>query len=196
MIITRRAFIAGVSAALTLPIVDRFTSYLENFGEPLIEAPKRPDRVLYVVPEWYYEIGLDRKPGDLSFLPKVPLREALRIVYGWDTPSEDDLESLESGCGIECTNLDALIDDKFWWAHMDWVSQVGSEADAYHFLEGLGIGPKLLHGEEVGGLTFEDGPNPGCDYIGVTADDDISVSLLQHELNATGANVAVRIVEA
>jgi hypothetical protein len=193
--ITRRAFIAGASAALTLPIVDRFTSYLENFGEPLIEAPKRPDRVLYIVPEWEYQIGLDRKPGNFSF-PKVPLREALKMVYGWDTPNEDDLEYLQLNRGLENTNLDALIDDKFWWEHMEFVNRNGPAADAYYYLEGLGIGPNLQHGEEVGGLTFEDGPSPCSDYIGVCADDDISVSLLQHELNVTGANVAVRIVGA
>ena len=192
--IARRAFIAGVGATLTLNLADNYIAYFENHGEPLIEAPKRPDRVLYVVPEWEFQIGLDGKPGDFSF-PEIPLREAIKMVYGLDPSKEKDLENLRVNCGLEYTNFDALIDDKFWWEHMEYVNRNGPHADAYYYLDGLGIGPDLHHGEDVGGLTFEDGPMPCSDYIGVHADNYISVSLLQHELNATGANVAVRVVE-
>ena len=98
--ITRRAFITGVSAALTLPIYEKFYSHIEIFGEPFIESPKRPDKVLYVDPGYEWQIGLNGKPGDFDF-PKLPLREALIRVTGLDPSNREDLKVLQEECGYE-----------------------------------------------------------------------------------------------
>ena len=49
--ITRRAFLIGSAATITLSLVDKFYTFIENHGEPLIQAPKNPSGVLYVYPD-------------------------------------------------------------------------------------------------------------------------------------------------
>ena len=66
---------------------------------------------------------------------------------------------------------------------------------AFKLLEDLDIGPKLAGpGDEVGGLEFIDGDAPGHDYLGVHADDALSISLLQHRLNELDTGIAVELI--
>lgn len=66
-------------------------------------------------------------------------------------------------------------------------------ANAYRLLESLNIGPELGSGpDEVGELIFIDGAYPGNDYIGVHVYDDLSISLLQRQLNEQGSGLQLR----
>ena len=79
-----------------------------------------------------------------------------------------------------------------WWS--EYLDRRGPSAEAHYLLEGLDIGRDLrADGKVAGGLEFIDGPFPGNNYLGVHANDAISVSLLQHELNAISAGIAVKL---
>jgi hypothetical protein len=40
-----------------------------------------------------------------------------------------------------------------------------------------------------------DGPSPGSNYLGVHVYDNLSISLLQHRLNALGEDIAVEVID-
>ena len=65
---------------------------------------------------------------------------------------------------------------------------------AHQYLYWLDLGPELVvNGEIAGGLNFYDGPMPGNSYMGVHADCFVSLSVLQHRLNALGENTKLVI---
>ena len=37
---SRREFIIGTGGLITMSVLDRYITYIENHGEPLVEAPK------------------------------------------------------------------------------------------------------------------------------------------------------------
>ena len=65
--ITRRAFLIGSATTVTLSLVDKYYSFIENHGEPLIEAPKNPSSILYAFPDQDYQLALDGDPWDIEF---------------------------------------------------------------------------------------------------------------------------------
>ena len=87
---TRRTFLKGVGAGLILPSTwNLFANHLENFGEPLIRAPKVIDNVLYATC-WSddYQLSLDL-PDDEPPPADMTIREFRRSVDSdadyWDT---------------------------------------------------------------------------------------------------------------
>ena len=74
------------------------------------------------------------------------------------------------------------------WGRVD-----SPNARAYHLLESLDLGPDLTGPKAVGGLISIDGSCPGVDYLGVTAEDDISISLLQQRLNDLKTGIQVSL---
>ena len=188
---SRREFLVGTGRLITLSVLEHYLSYLENHGEPLIEAPKRAGDILYISPDADYQIGLNQNP----LCPKFPdwntvefLKEAWDYSYP-ETP--DGYRELYDDWGIAPENLKDPVPDS-WWD--DYFDRRGPSAEAHLLLETLDIGWELkANGEVAGGLRFIDGPAPGNNYLGVHADDDISVSLLQHELNAANSGIAVRV---
>jgi hypothetical protein len=187
--ITRRSFLIGVGSALTLPIVDKFVWHLDNNGLPLIERPSDPSKVLIVNRGDNYRIDLGRAPDEY---PTATWREFLVDKLGHPNPTTlSQFRQLYYDYGIKPRDLDTDCDCYFEY----WDQTESPNALAYKLLDELNIGPKLTGpSEEVGGLEFMDGPAPGHDYLGVHADDGLSVSLLQHRLNELGTGIAVELM--
>ena len=69
-------------------------------------------------------------------------------------------------------------------------------AQAYHRLEHLDLFDyESRGGKLIGGLNFIDGCHPGNDYLGVTADDALSASLLQARLLELDEKIKAELVE-
>jgi len=187
--ITRRTFLIGAGSALTLSIVDKFVWHLDNKGVPYIQKPENPSKVLFVDRAYDYEINLGRFPDDY---PTGTWRELLVDMLGHKNPTAlSQFKELYYDYGVKPHELDTECDDYYEY----WCRIASPNALAYNLLEGLNIGTKLAGpGDEVGGLEFIDGDAPGHDYLGVHADDDISISLLQHRLNELNTGIAVEVI--
>jgi hypothetical protein len=189
--ITRRAFLIGSAATVTLSLVDKFYTFIENHGEPLIEAPKNPSRILYAFPDRDYQLGLDGDPWVIDF----PYKNWLEYIVGdcgYETPTKlSDFREICWNYGLTPSQLREPVPDD---QQLELVERKGPHADAFHLLDCLEIGPDLdVEGQVVGGLKFYDGPMPGSNYLAVHTEDDISVSILQHRLNQLGQNIKVEL---
>ena len=186
--ITRRKFLVGAGSALTLPIVDKFIWHIDNKGQPLIEKPSNPGQVLYVNRDYDYQINLGRP---LEEYPTATWREFLVDKLGYKTPTTlSQFRELYYDYGMKPRELDADCDCYFEY----WDRTESPNALAYNLLEGIDVGLKLAGtGDGLGGLEFIDGDAPGHDYLGVHADNDLSVSLLQNRLNELGTGIAVEL---
>ena len=185
----RRQFLLGTAAGLVLPrYFDKVFSYVENYGEPLLELPRQPVETMYAVSErgTGYELNL----GDpWEEPPQMSIREFARYRAGddWERWYREDW----------CVDPDEPVD---WDAeiHYDYVLDHYIRHDAptalaYRYLENLDLGPQLQGATAVGEIRFIDGACPGNDYLGVDAIDDVSLSLLQNRLNElrTGIEIVV-----
>ena len=192
--ITRRAFLIGSGGLLTAGLVLKYETYLENVGRPLIQTPKRPHDVLYVYPDNEYQICLGPNPLE----PRVPTwREALRRYADLDVDWTKPLQAADYREIHEeyCIRPDQLDDEADWdWYVRIWGITDSPNANAYHLLEDLDIGPELA-GEngELGGIKFIEGSCPGVDYLGVHCEDELSISLLQAKLNELDTGLALRV---
>lgn len=119
-------------------------------------------------------------------------REFLVDKLGYKNPTTlSQFRELYYEFGIKPRELDTEYDD--YYEH--WALSESPNVLAYNLLDGLNIGPKLAGpGDKVGGLQFIDGDAPGHDYRGVHADDDLSISLLQHRLNELDTGIAVELI--
>jgi hypothetical protein len=182
---SRRQFLissTNAGAGLILPsYYDKVLSFIENHGEPLLEAPARFDDTLYAERESDYQLNLGKPVYDL---PEMTWREAIERYDLMPDASE-----LEDEFGITVADLDNPVD---WdWQMERWCRKDSPNARAFHLLDGLNIGTDLQHGDLVGGLTYHDGPCPGSDYLAVHAECDVSLSLLQHRLNELNTGIKV-----
>ena len=112
--------------------------------------------------------------------------------YNSENPDEIGECQLDDNYGITSWQLDLECDSEFY---IDaWCRNGSPNAQAYHYLDSLDLGPRPIRsGIEFGGLTFQDGPCPGSNYLGVHADDKISLSCLQERLNQLGENIEIRL---
>ena len=188
---SRREFIVGIGKLITLSLLDHYLSYIENHDEPLINNPKQVNDTLYVSCNNDYQIGLNQDPLIPTF-PDWNCIEFLDKAWGTTYPKtlEGYRELYDDWSLTPETENDPVPDD--WWS--EYLDRRGPSAEAHNLLEGLDIGWELkADGEVAGGLQFIDGPCPGNNYLGVHADNAVSVSLLQHELNAINSGIAVRL---
>ena len=192
--ITRREFIIrgfeGVTCALIAPDFYRqAVDHLHDKNVPLIVTPRDPKTVLYAV--WYgddYQLNVGPPDEDI---PTITWREFLEDYAGVD-PDELGDEDLEDTYGIDRDDLDR--DCSASWYEDAWCRTRSSNAQAYHYLSGLDLGPLSSHGGfDAGELQFIDGCCPGNDYLGVHIDGKISLSFLQERLNQLGENVEIKI---
>ena len=199
--ITRRAFIAGVSAALTLTLVDKFTWYLRNKGRPFIDAPECPSHILKVYPDseflrgypdGEFQICLDGSPWDIP--DQQPTWGDYFCYYLGEKEPESlsDFRYLYDKYGIRPSQLNDYFDELAWLDY--WIRNESPDAEAYRLLESLGIGSDLGAGKLVGGLQFIDVDSAVYTHLGVRADDEISISLLQHRLNELETGIAVEVI--
>ena len=186
--ITRRSFLIGAGSALTLTTVDKFIWHLNNNGMPLIEMPQDHNRVLYVSRGDNLRIDLGLIPDEY---PTATWREFLVDKLGLQNPTAlSDFREIYYDYGIKPRDLDTDCECYFEY----WDQNESPTALAYNLLDGLDVGPVLIGPDDkAGGLEFIDGPAPGHDYLGVHADDDLSVSLLQHRLNELKTGIAVEL---
>jgi hypothetical protein len=187
MSITRRQFLISSTRAgvgLILPsYYEKVFSFFENHGEPLLEAPARVEEDLYAWNDGLsYQLNLGKPDEEL---PVMTWREIIERYHmqGWWKELKEGYEITESDLDKPAWQ-DAYIDA---WCRVD-----SPNAKAFHLLEYLDLGTGTLHGKLAGGLTFYDGPMPGSDYIGVHADDEVTLSLLQHRLNEL--NTGIRVI--
>jgi hypothetical protein len=198
-VISRRGFLLGGAAAsaggLVLPsFFERALAHVEDRGEPLLEAARRADELLcarYEVDGWVLSVG---EP-----LEEVPVRTYAEL---WT----EQYGSFEAG---------VLADQGFTFAELesdpelracvpkpddrapDWKvldSIVTPEAEAFHLLSRLDLGPWDGYDEALGDLVFWDGPCPGNDYQGVHVESAIALSCLQHRLNQLGTGMKVHLL--
>jgi len=190
--ITRRSFLIGAGAVLTVDLVARFEWHIRNQGKPLILAPEKPDTILHVLPDSGYEIYL----GSWDEILERTHREALEDYCGLNMDKAklklSDYRMIWEDYGIRPRELDRPVSCDFL---AEGLPRAASPSGAAYFLlDRLNIGPDLNGpGNLVGGLEFVDGPMPGNDYLGVSCRDEISISLLQARLNELGENIAVRL---
>ena len=189
MSISRRQFLLGTSAGLILPaFYDKVFSYFENHNEPLLYPPKCTEKILYACAD--FAEGFQLNLGDPYAGPPAMTVRQFCEVYGWGDPEkwwrewhgleEDEWISMEGQM-----EPDIVFD---WWLRKD-----SSIARAYRFLESIDLGPELKDRVVVGQLVFIDGACPGNDYLGVEANDGITLSLLQQRLNELESRIEVRL---
>ena len=189
MSISRRQFILGTAAGLILPAYyDKVFSYWENHGEPLLQVPKQANLDLYALDlgSGDYEFNLGKPPLEP---PKMTIREFAYRYFG----NEDEYRDAWCWEEDEDVDFDAYMDPEYvldFWARSD-----SPNARAYWLLEDLDLGPHLSGEDAVGELRFIDGPCPGNDYLGVEADCDFTVGLLQKRLNDLNTGIRVSLVE-
>jgi len=188
MSISRRQFIVGTAAGLILPsYYDKVFSYFENHGEPLLEIPKQADLDLFAVDQgagYGYQLNV----GDpWAEPPEMTIREFAVHYYG------NEEFYLHFCDDEEEVNFDKLVDPMVvvdFWARSD-----SPNAQAFHLLYDLDLGPDLCGGDAVGQLKFYDGPIPGSDYLGVEATDEVTISLLQKRLNDLNTGIRISMAQ-
>ena len=133
------------------------------------------------------------KSSDWELPPTPTWAELLFDKQGEDRPSTlSEFRSIHNYHGILPSQLNDPCDEAYWFEC--WGRGESPNAEAYRLLDYLNIGSDLEVGDLIGGLKFIDGPCPGNDYLAVHADGEISASLLQHQLNVIGQNIAVKLV--
>jgi len=184
MSFTRRQFLlstVGAAGGFILPsFYSRALEFLEEAGEPLLEPPKRVVDELIICRERDGELNL----GDpWEPLPDMTWHQFLTRYH------PDTLDELENYWDLEESQLD---DEAPWdWVVGPWCRVDSPNARAYQLLDSLDLGPDLTGPKAVGGLVFTDCPCPGNDYLGVSVEDDISISLLQQRLNDLNTGIRV-----
>ena len=185
MSISRRQFLlstVGAAGGFILPsFYTRALEFLDQFGEPLLEAPKLVVDELIICTERDGELNL----GDpWEQVPDMSWREMLTRYQ------PEGLDNLEAHWDL----TESQLDDEAPW---DWVVDFWCRADspnarAYRLLNNLNLGPNFTEPDAIGELVFTDGPCPGNDYLGVAVEDEISASLLQQRLN--DLNTGIKLV--
>ena len=184
MSLTRRQFLlstAGAAAGFILPsYYTRALEFLDRFDEPLLEPPKVVREELIVCYDRDGELNL----GDpYSEPPPMSWREYADKYYC------GNLQEFSENWELERWQLD---EEAPWDVVVDaFIRNDSPSAKAYHLLESLDLGPELTGRNAVGGLIFTDGACPGNDYLGVSAESDITLSLLQQRLNDLGTGIRI-----
>ena len=201
MSFTRRQFLlstVGAAGGFILPsFYARALEFVDQFEEPLLEPPKRVVDEITICASLGGELNIG-EPAEQ--IPDMTWREFLTRYH------QDSLNSLEFYWGLEESQRDlapwglkeSQLDDAAPWDTVlgSWGRVDSPNARAYHLLESLDLGPDLTGPKAVGGLNFIDGSCPGVDYLGVTVEDDISISLLQQRLNDLKTGIKVSLAKA
>ena len=181
--LTRRQFIIGAIGTTVSPLsfYEKAFSHYENFGEALLVPPPNPTRVLNVASEYDLEFCL----GDVhEEPPSMTWREYLRRYWeGNEDEWREDWGDID---------FEAEVDQ--WRVADSWCMHDSPAAKAYHELGALL--PDLSRAEDDlrGELLFYDCPNPLSNFVAVNASSELSISLLQVELNRLNSGLLIRVV--
>ena len=186
MSITRRQFLlstAGASVGAIIPtFYFRALEFFEQFGEPLLVAPARTTRELYLDNDWR-ERELLLSPYEE--LPNMTFREYFARY------NPEGIETFEDDWGRGPEALDDLMEPEWYWD--DWWTLDSPQARAYHYLQTLDLGPELASRNAVGGLEFYEDGNFVSHWCGVRYENDVTLSLLQKRLNDLGTGIRINI---
>ena len=186
MSVTRRQFLLSTAGAAVGAIIPSFyfraLEFFEQFGEPLLVPPERVTEELVVARiNDYPELCL----GDpYAEPPAMTFREYFTRY------EPEGFETFERNWGLRPDDLDTEIDDDYV---MDqWLLHHGPSARAYHYLQSLDLGRALRGPNAVGGLDFlEEWNMAGSNWVAVSPQDEITLSLLQQRLNDLGTGIRV-----
>lgn len=108
----------------------------------------------------------------------------------------------ELGCSLEESGLEISADEPISdftyenWLEGEYTLYESSMAQAYHYLGDLKLSDKQsAQGEELGNLSFIEGPFPGSNLTYVSAPDYATLACLQSRLLDLGEMVKVQIIE-
>jgi len=194
----RRQFLIGAGSILSTAFISKAEWFLREKQSvvPLLDETKAEETIYFVNTGFSYELRLNTISFDI---PDLTYREVLDTYYSIYFPKDQplrlsDYRELYHEHGLMPRQLDDIAD--FDWYVEAWCRQGSCNARAYHRLEHLDL---FDYGSEegrlIGGLNFIDGCHPGSDYLGVTADDPLSASLLQARLLELDQNIRVKLVK-
>jgi hypothetical protein len=187
MSISRRQFIIGTAAGLVLPsFYDRVFTFFENTGEAYLELPRQATTDLFAAVDRGDGFQLNLGDPYQEPPPSLTYREYAHLL-----PVDDDeyLEELiEEGIDLD-SEMDSydFIDE--------WAYRESPNAKAYRLLENLDLGPDFESEHAVGQLQFYDCPGICSDYLGVHAEDEVSLSLLQKRLNELNTGIRITVTQ-
>jgi hypothetical protein len=188
MSITRRQFMLSTAGAAVGAIIPSFyyraLQFLEQFGEPLLEAPARITEDLTVVDfNGYPELCLGdpyTEPPEMTYLE----------YFTRYSPDSHSLDDFKEEWGLVPSDLDRFIDYDFvinMWSNSDSPS-----ASAYYMLDSLDLGQELCGPNAVGGLEFlEESNMVNSSWLVVRPRDEVTLSLLQQRLNDLDTGIRV-----
>ena len=185
MSVTRRQFLlstAGAAVGAILPtFYFRALEYLERFGEPLLEMPRRFNQDLCVFDN----------DGELELCLGDPFEEPPKLTFREFFTQYDPggFDTFEEMWGLGPEHLDSSVPEEYLWDH--WFMQSGPGARAHHYLKTLDLGAGLSGPDAVGGLTFFEESNMVSMWRGVRLDNEVTLSLLQKRLNDLGTGIRI-----
>jgi hypothetical protein len=184
MTISRRHFLIGIAPGLILPsFYDKALAFLAHHDRPLLELP--PERQIELV-------AVDHGGGDYELNVGNPYREPPEMtVREYAVRYWGGEEAYVEAWDCEPDEVDWNATQEPWHVLEAWARQDSPNAEAYRLLEDLELGPSLSGPDAVGELIFTDGACPGNDYLGVSAADHLTVSLLQERLNQLDTGVFI-----
>ena len=184
MLSTRRQFIVGTATGLILPsFYDKVFTFFENTGEAYLEPPRQANTDLFTAVD--RGEGFQLNLGDpYEEPPQLTYREYARTCLNDNGEYLEEL--IEEGFDLDAEmDLISYIDD--------WAYNASPNAKAYRLLESLDIGPDFASEHAVGQLHFYDCPSMCSDYLGVHAEDEVSLSLLQKRLNDLDTGIRIKV---
>src|ERR1700740_1709637 len=177
MLQSRRGFLIGAGAVLTMAFVKDARSFIHRNNQPLLSSPSQVIETMYwhEIPDEGYQLTL----GPWSLAPPPPTWRKFFISEGIPHRTESEIERICSSHLIEPGDFDKPMGVRYWGCWFD--IEGGPLARAYHLLQKLALGPE--RGSERGPLLeFNIGSHPGDSIHYVNAKDMLSLSLLQARL--------------
>jgi hypothetical protein len=163
--------------------------FLEREHRPLLKAFPSPNHTIIAD-----EFGTLHIGDPYSGPENIPTWREWFLEYQGYRPRELTKSFLDEEWGLAKSDLsESMCEQTYFDAY--WLRNESSTATAFHFLEGMDIGPDLVdsNGEVVGELVFYDGPCPGNDSLLVQAEGDLALSCLQWRLEQLGWKCNVQI---
>jgi hypothetical protein len=179
---------------------DTAFAYLQNHGEPLLQAPRSVNQTLFAYGTSGWD-GSDQWRLSLGDWFKARQYFTWREVFErYNTDQQDYFSEYQSLAEMAdewgFASEDALLDSDAYFEHFenDWYANDCPFTQAYDLLDCDEIGPVLRHGDAIGHLFFEYAPGM-CSVPGgiVDAADLLTLSLLQHRLNELGKGIAIKL---
>jgi hypothetical protein len=178
MSISRRAFLAHLTAYFGAMSVTDLSARVADLGRPLLLTPPSTEQTLHVYEGGILTLG-SMEAYDYNARPTW--REIL-AVEGEPVHDPERLQEILDARWMTLEELDLPLDDICW--PMAEAVTWNPAARASRLLRQLKVG-SCLRGKEgrLGRLNFHEGDNhPGSSDMWVEARDDLSVSLLQARL--------------